>query len=51
MSKQSKMRNKAAIAAEVTAAHKAGKKMGRTKKLHNKIQIYPKGARYSGANG
>lgn len=47
MSRQSKMLRKAVVAMEVTASHKAGKKMGRTKKLHKKIQIYPK-ARYSG---
>ncbi len=47
MSRQSKMARKAARAIEVTAAHKAGKKIGRTKKLHRKLQIYPK-ARYQG---
>lgn len=42
MSRQSKLRRKAIIAKEVKAAHKAGKKIGRTRKLHNKVQVYPK---------
>jgi hypothetical protein len=42
MSKQSKNRRKLQRAREVTAAHKAGQKIGRTKKLHNKVQQYPK---------
>lgn len=43
MSKNSKLKSKARIAKTVTAAHKAGRKLGRTTKLHTKMQIYPKG--------
>lgn len=42
MSYNAKKRNKAARAKEVTRAHKAGQKIGRTKKLHTKHQVYPK---------